>query len=113
MNTYPNQPPQLPPGNYNPFNPYGGYDPAADYVPWLPGRQSPRFLPIVLVVVAVFLCSCCAFFAGTIFGIELPGLLGVDASSAQPKDAAPQDEQPTEEPTPESFEYRVVYRSQL
>lgn len=108
LNNYPNQPPQLPPGGYNPFNPYGGYDPSADYVPWLPGRQSPRFLPLAMIVIAILLCSCCAFFAGTIFGIELPGLLGVDASSGQPQQG-PQDEQPTEEPTPESFQYRVVY----
>jgi hypothetical protein len=109
LNNYPNQPPQLPPGNYNPFNPYSGYDPSADYVPWMPGRQGPRFIPIAIVVAIVLVCSCCAFFSGTIFGIELPGLLGVDASSSQPQNAAPQDAAPTDEPTPSSFNYHVIY----
>lgn len=104
MNNYPNQPPQLPPGNYNPFNPYSGYDPNADYVSWMPGRQGPRFLPIAIVVAVVLLCSCCAFMTGIVFGIELPGMLGVDASSAQP-----QQDQPIDEPTPESFNYHVIY----
>lgn len=105
MNNYPNQPPQLPPGNYNPFNPYSGYDPNADYVPWMPGRQSPRFIPILIVVAIVLVCSCCAFFTGTIFGIELPGMLGVDAAPSQQQNEPP----PNEEPTPESFNYRVTY----
>lgn len=110
MNNYPNQPPQLPPGNYNPFNPYSSYDPNADYVSWLPGRQGPRFLPIVIVVAVVLLCSCCAFFTGTIFGIELPGMLGAD-SKPPAQDNAPQDQPPQDnQPTPESFNYHVTYR---
>ncbi len=107
MNNYPNQPPQLPPGNYNPFNPYSGYDPNADYVSWMPGKQGPRFIPIVIIVALVLVCSCCAFFAGTVFGIELPGILGADAAPASPNKT--QDEPTPAEPTPESFHYRVVY----
>ena len=42
---------------------------------------------------------------GMVFGIELPGMLGVDASSEQPQQELP----PDEEPTPESFNYRVIY----
>lgn len=106
LNNYPNQPPQLPPGNYNPFNPYSGYDPSADYVPWLPGKQSPRFIPIAIVVALLFVCSCCAFFAGTLFGIELPGILGVDAA---PQDTPSDELPPEEEPTPETFHYHVSY----
>jgi len=108
LNNYPNQPPQLPPGNYNPFNPYSGYDPNADYVSWMPGRQGPRFIPIVIIVAIILVCSCCAFFTGTIFGIELPGMLGVDAA---PQDnSAPDQAPPDAEPSPESFPFRVIYR---
>lgn len=110
MNNYPNQPPSLPPGNYNPFNPYAGYDPGADYVPWMPGRQGPRFIPIAIIVAVVLFCSCCSFFAGTIFGIELPGFLGADASSPPTREPTPEEKAPTDEPTPESFHYRVIYQ---
>lgn len=113
MNNYP---PQLPPpsqGGYNPFNPYQGYDPNADYVPWLPGRQSPRFLPIVIVVGALLICSCCAFLFGVVVGIELPGFLA-PSNSEQPNNSSnnepqPQDEAPPEESAPQNFQWRVIY----
>lgn len=110
MINYPPQPPQLPPGGgYNPFNPYSGYDPNADYVPWLPGRQGPRFIPIALIAGAILLCSCCSFLAGTIFGIELPGLLIPSAPSSP---ASPQQEAPPQaEPTPESSMWQVSYQN--
>lgn len=107
MNNYPPQlPPPPPSGGYNPFNPYQGYDQSADYIPWLPGRQGPRFLPIALIVGAILICSCCSFLAGTIFGIELPGFLGPSSSSQS--NTQPGDQPPPEEPTPESFMWQVV-----
>lgn len=80
LNNYPPQPPQYPPqlpapGGYNPFNPYQGYDPNIDYVPWLPGRQGARFLPMAIIVGSILLCSCCSFLFGIVVGIELPGFL--------------------------------------
>lgn len=112
MNQYPPQPPQLtPPGGYNPFNPYSGYDPSQDYVPWLPGRQGPRFLPIALIVGAVLICSCCAFLTGIIVGIELPDLLAPSNPPQQNQDQPPPEEPTPEEPTPEggSFHWRILY----
>lgn len=105
MNNYPPQlpPPPPPSGGYNPFNPYQGYDPNADYIPWLPGRQGPRFLPILLIVAAILICSCCSFLAGGIIVYELDG---INHASASAPDQPP--EQPTDEPTPESFSWQVV-----
>lgn len=106
MNRYPPSPPQLPPpqppGGYNPFNPFSGYDPNIDYVPWLPGRQGPKFLPYAIVVGAIVICSCCSFLVGVVFGIELPGFLQPSSPPAQV--------QPEEEPTPNSFQWRLVSR---
>jgi hypothetical protein len=109
LNNYPPQP-QLPaPGGYNPFNPYSGYDPNADYVPWLPGRQGPRFLPIAIIVAAILICSCCSFLAGTVFGIELPGLLQPSNSGQQNPGQQPQQEPTQEEPPPGSFMWQVTH----
>jgi hypothetical protein len=112
LNQYPPQPPQYPPqlpppGGYNPFNPYGGYDPNLDYVPWLPGRQSPRFLPIAIVVGAILLCSFCAFCAGVIVGIELPGFIAPSSSQDQNPDI--DNGGAAEEPTPESYHWHLTY----
>ncbi|TAH49977.1 MAG: hypothetical protein EYC68_15500 [Chloroflexota bacterium] len=119
MNSYPPQlPPPQQPGGYNPFNPYQGYDPSADYVPWLPGRQGPRFIPIAIVAAAILICSCCSFLAGTIFGIELPGMIAPSTSSPprdqnnQPSSEEPTPEEPTpEEPAPQEggFHWQVIY----
>lgn len=92
MNSYPPQPPQFPPqlpppGGYNPYNPYQGYDVGPDYIPWLAGRKNSRYLPMALIVGAVLLCSCCAFLFGIVVGIELPGFLA--PSSYQNGDAPP------------------------
>jgi hypothetical protein len=106
LNNYPPQlPPPQPPGGYNPFNPYQGYDPNADYIPWLPGRQGPRFIPIALIVGAILICSCCSFLIGTIFGIELPAILS-------PTSASPPNENPPGEDVPPDeggFHWQVVY----
>jgi len=112
LNQYPPQlPPPQQPGGYNPFNPYQGYDPNADFVPWLPGRQGPRFLPIALILGAILFCSCCTFFVGIVIGIELPGILAPSPSSQRnQRNAQPTDEPaPEESPTPEGFKWRVVY----
>lgn len=112
MNNYP---PQLPPpqqsGGYNPFNPYQGYDPNSDYVPWLPGKQGPRFLPIAIIVAAILVCSCCSFLAGTVFGIELPGFLAPSPNSQNNNNNNNNNQEPTPEDTPESsnFMWQVVY----
>ncbi len=100
MNIYPPQlpPPPQQPGGYNPFNPFGGYDPGMDYIPWLPGRTSPRFLPYLIVAGVILICSCCSFLVGVVFGIELPGVIAPSPSAAPPS-----------EPTPESFQWRVAY----
>lgn len=137
-NQPPQYPPQLPPGppsGYNPFNPYPGFDPNQDYVTWLPGRQSPRFLLIAFVTVLVLLCSCCAFAGGVVSGIELTAFLPApaptpvrsqpppnrnptevptepaqDQNQDVPTDV-PQDQQgvPTDEPTPSSFNLHISY----
>lgn len=111
MNNYPPQlpPPPQGPSGYNAFNPYQGYDPNADYVPWIPGKQGPRFLPIALIVGAILICSCCAFLAGTVFGIELPGFLAPSSSSQNSNDQQSPDANPTDEPTPSSMIWQVVY----
>jgi len=75
-----------------------------DYVPWLPGRQGPRFIPIAIVVGAILLCSFCAFCAGVVTGIELPGII----APTPPDNNSPSDT-PQDEPTPESFMWQVVY----
>lgn len=100
MNNYPPQlPPPPPSGGYNAFNPYQGYDQNADYIPWLPGRQSPRFLPILLIAAAILICSCCSFLTGAILVYELDGINHPSSPAPQQQ---PQD-QPTPEPTPEGF----------
>lgn len=115
MNNYPPQlppPPPQGPSGYNPFNPYQGYDPNADYVPWIPGRQGPRFLPIAIIVAAILVCSCCAFLAGTVFGIELPGYLAPSPTSGQNQNQN-DNQQPTDEPsptdTPGGLMWQVIY----
>lgn len=104
MSNYPPPPPQYPPqlpppggGGYNPFNPYQGYDPNVDYIPWLPGRQSARFLPIAIIVGAILLCSCCSFLFGIVVGIELPGFL------------APSPSQNNDNFNDGGFNWRVIY----
>ncbi len=107
MNNYPPEPPPQNPSTYNPFNPYAGYDPNADYVPWLPGRQGPRFLPVVIIVAAILICSCCAFLVGVVTGIELPGII------APPPPPPNQEQPPPEAPTPESFHWQISYHLQV
>jgi hypothetical protein len=108
---YPQLPPPQQPGGYNPFNPYQGFDPNADYVPWLPGRQGPRYLPIAIVVGAILLCSCCSFLVGTVFGIELPCLIAPSSCSSDQNQNAPQrqNQNPADTPTQEPFEWRLIY----
>jgi hypothetical protein len=111
LNNYPPQPPRYPPqlppqlppsSGYNPYNPYQGYDPGMDYIPWLPGRGGSRFLPIAIIVGAVLLCSCCSFLVGVVIGIELPGIMGA-APEEPPENTRIRDS------APGAFEWRVTY----